>query len=242
MYTIINMVIKTRRNISGGAKQTKKGGVSLGSMRKKAFDKFNVSACTTPHGALKYIIGRFNTYIKEILNPPPKGVSEDEHNKRISRYIQEFAIFKRKAINLLVLFDPEFVNKIVDPERFGIARYNKDSPDYKIIEKLAVVIDAQVKSDVSMRKLTTLGDNKNIGQYDDDMKKMLNNTETQDKYGIDAKLPSEERAEKLWTKIKDKYIEKFEVSGDKGAKEAAKGIGINIEKPTPSPDSEAVAA
>lgn len=233
MYTIINMVIKTRRNISGGGKRTRKqlGGGFTGNLRKKMADKMQVSPCTTPHGALEYIIGRFNAYITEILSPPPQDVNEDAHNKRISGYIQEFANFKRKAINLLVLLDPEFINKIVDPDKFGIARYNKDSPDYRIIEKLSEAINAQVDSNVSMTKLTTLGDKKYIGQDDDDMKAMLNKKETQQTYGIDENLPPEERAAELWNKIKDKYIERFKASGGKGAKEAARGIGINIAKP-----------
>lgn len=232
MYPIINMVIKTRRNISGGGKLTRKqlgGGKMFGNLRKKMKDKMQVSPCTTPHGALEYIIGRFNTYITEILSPPPDGVNETAHNKRISGYIEEFANFKRKAINLLVLFDPEFINK-VNPEKFGIASYNKDAPDYRIIQKLAETIDAQVESDLSMRKLTTLGDKKYIGQDDDDMKKILNNKKTQLEYEI-TDGTDEERAAELWKKIKDKYIARFKNSGGKGAKEAARGIGVNMETP-----------
>ena len=232
MYTIINMVIKTRRNISGGGKRTRKqlGGAPFGNLRKKMADKMQVSPCTTPSGALEYIIGRFNAYITEILSPPPEGVKERAHNKRISGYIEEFANFKRKAINLLVLFDPEFINKIVNPEKFGIASYNKDAPDYRIIQKLAETIDAQVESDLSMTKLTTLGDKKYIGQDDDDMKKVLNNKKTQLEYEI-TDGTDEERAAKLWEKIKGKYIARFKASGNKGAKEAARGIGINMETP-----------
>ncbi len=240
MYTIINMVIKTRRNISGGGKLTRKqlGGAPFGNLRKKMADKMKVSPCTTPSGALQYIIGRFNAYITEILSPPPEGVKERDHNKRISGYIEEFANFKRKAINLLVLFDPEFINKIVNPEKFGIARYNKDAPDYRIIQKLAETIDAQVESDLNMTKLTTLGDKGYIGQDDDDMREILNNEETQKKYGINEGT-DEERAAEVWKKIKDKYIARFQASGDKGAKEAARGIGINMETPNnQEPDGE----
>lgn len=233
MYPIINMVIKTRRNISGGGKLTRKqlGGAPFGNLRKKMKDKMQVSPCTTPHGALEYIIGRFNTYITEILSPPPDGVNETAHNKRISGYIEEFANFKRKAINLLVLFDPEFINRIVDPEKFGIARYNKDAPEYRIIEQLAEAINTQVDSNISMTKLTTLGDKSYTGQDDDAMKEILNKKETQKEYGINESLAPEERAAELWKKIKDKYIARFKNSGGKGAKEAARGIGVNMETP-----------
>ena len=238
MYTIINMVIKTRRNISGGGKQTKKrlrgGSKMFGSVAPKVpknlFDS-GVVPVKNPNEAMDYIIRRFKVYMAEILDPPKKGRTSDEHGKKLAEHIKKFADFKRKAINLLVLLDPEFIKKI-DPSKFGLSRYDDKKPEYRIIQKLSDAINAQVESTLNIGNLVELGDNSYLDQDDNKLKIILDNLDKEAlaEYGLtEDKLANKDEAEKrkaIWTAVKEDYKERFSTEWRYGA--SARKIATNL--------------
>lgn len=240
MYTIINMVIKTRRNISGGGKRTRKrlvGGKMFGNVApkipkvpKNLFDS-GVVPVKNPNEAMDYIIRRFKVYMEEILDPPKKGRTSDEHGKKLAEHIKKFADFKRKAINLLVLLDPEFIRKI-DPEKFGLSRYDDKKPEYRIIHKLSDAINAQVESTLNIGNLVELGDNSYLNQDDNKLKNILDNLgkEALAEYGLtEADLANKDEAEKrkaIWTAVKEDYKGRFSTEWRYGA--SARKIATNL--------------
>lgn len=240
MYTIINMVIKTRRNISGGGKRTRKrlvGGKMFGNVApkipkvpKNLFDS-GIVPVKNPNEAMDYIIRRFKKYMNEILDPPSKkGRTSDEHGKKLEEYITKFADFKRKAINLLVLLDPEFIKKI-DADKFGLAQYDDKKPEYRIIHKLSDAINAKLKSTLDIGNLVELGDNSYLDQDNNKLNDALDNLDNDAlaEYGLtEAGLPKDtaERRRTIWNAVKDEYKERFSTEWTYGA--SAKKIATNL--------------
>ena len=129
---------------------------------------------TSPDSAMDYIIKRFTIYINEILHTPNTDDPADlrKHTKKISTYIEKFASFKRKAINLLVMLDPTYITKVDD--KFKGIILDDSQLEYRIVSKLGDAIDKSLESQLNVGKLISMG-NKEYKGDDEQTKKALAN-------------------------------------------------------------------